>query len=158
LCELAGYRREWSVAMDNGVDLPGYKCFVDPRTGARPDVFVAFLNISPAPGARVNGGLIEVSDDELAALDRRERNYARVDVSDGVLGAAGRPIWAFVGTPEAGERCARGLHTSRLVIQEAYHEAVRRAFADADPRGLGEFDRLTAPPPCPIVALRRVDL
>jgi hypothetical protein len=94
LCELAGYRREWSVAMDNGVDLPGYKCFVDPRTGARPDVFVAFLNISPAPGARVNGGLIEVSDDELAAFDRRERNYARVDVSDGVLGAAGRPIWA----------------------------------------------------------------
>src|SRR3954452_9313466 len=54
---LDGYRRRWQVAMDNSRDLPGYKYYVDPRTGERPRVFVAFLDLAPDPRARVNGVL-----------------------------------------------------------------------------------------------------
>ncbi|MEA2371811.1 MAG: hypothetical protein QOH12_2205 [Solirubrobacteraceae bacterium] len=144
--------------MDNSLDIPGYKCFVDPQTASRPDVFVAFLSISPAPGGRVNGRLIEVSTDDLVELDRRERNYVRVDVTDRLAGAAGGTVWSYVGTPEAHERFAGGLRSGRVVIGDEYYESVRRAFADGAPDGLAEFERLTAPPPCPIVALRRVSL
>lgn len=162
LAHLSGYRRAWSVAMDNGVEIPGYKCYVDPVTGRRPDVFVAFLNITPSPGSLVNGTLSEVSTGELADLDRRERNYARIDVTedvtDGGGGAIGGTVWCYVGTPEARERFARGSGGGRVVIQADYHARVRRAFADAAPGGLREFDRLTAPPTCPIIGLRRVDL
>ena len=35
--------------MDNSVDLPGYKHYVDPD-GARPDVKVTFLNLVEAAG------------------------------------------------------------------------------------------------------------
>ena len=38
---LHGHRRRWGVAMDNAVDLPGYKAYVDPATGERPAVHVA---------------------------------------------------------------------------------------------------------------------
>ncbi|HEY5197279.1 MAG TPA: gamma-glutamylcyclotransferase family protein, partial [Solirubrobacteraceae bacterium] len=88
LADLTGYRRSWGVAMDNSLDIPGYKYYVDPATGSRPDVFVAFLTISASPGGRVNGALIEVSAGDLVELDRRERNYARVDVTDRLARAA----------------------------------------------------------------------
>ena len=34
-CDLTGWQRSWGVAMDNSVDLPGYKHFVTPD-GERP--------------------------------------------------------------------------------------------------------------------------
>ena len=157
ICRITGHRRVWNVAMDNTVDLPGYKHYVDPRTRHRPAVFVAFLNIQPAPGGLVNGVLIDVSDADLAVLDARERNYARIDVSAALtVGVPGR-VWAYAGRPEAIERCRTGLRTGRAVIQERYYEHVRRQFAGLHAHGLEEFERLTAPPPCPIVDLCRVD-
>ncbi len=144
--------------MDNSLDIPGYKFFVDRRTGSRPDVLVAFLSISAAPGDRVNGRLIEVSPDDLAGLDQRERNYARVDVTARLAGAGVGTVWAYVGRPEARERFAGGLRTGRVVIGDEYYESVRRAFADSGRDGLAEFERVTDPPPCPIVGLRRVAL
>ena len=38
--DLHGWRRSWSVAMDNSVDLPDYKHYVGPD-GHRPDLMVA---------------------------------------------------------------------------------------------------------------------
>lgn len=158
LTEIVGYARGWSVAMDNSVDLPGYKYYVDPRTGARPAVFVTFLNIEPAAGSRVNGTLIRAAPEDLARLDARERNYARADVSAAVLGAIEGTVWAYIGTPAARARFASGFRSARAVIQQRYHDRVRREFAAVARDGLAEFERLTRPPQCPIVALRRVDL
>jgi hypothetical protein len=42
--DLHGWRRSWSVAMDNSVDLPDYKHYVAPD-GARPDLMVCYLDI-----------------------------------------------------------------------------------------------------------------
>jgi hypothetical protein len=48
LAELAGARRVWGVAMDNRVEIPGYKVYVDPADGSRPPVHVAFLDLADA--------------------------------------------------------------------------------------------------------------
>lgn len=44
---LEGYRRVWGVAMDNRVDIPGYKSYRRRDDGSRPAVYVAFLDGLP---------------------------------------------------------------------------------------------------------------
>src|SRR3954464_4477383 len=78
-CTLTGWRRGWGVAMDNRRTLPGYRYFLDRETGDRPPVFVTFLDIREQPGAHVHGIAFPA---DLVALDARERNYTRVDVTD----------------------------------------------------------------------------
>jgi cation transport regulator ChaC len=158
MCHLRGYRRLWNVAMNNAVDLCDYKYYVETGTDVRPRVFVAFLNIVPAGGARVNGTLVEVSSADLAELDGRERNYARVDVSPGIDADVNGIVWAYTGTRAARQRFALGMRTGRAVISEEYYQRVRQAFAAVEERGLAEFDELTEPPPCPVAALRRREL
>ena len=151
-CELTGWQRSWSVAMDNRVDLPGYKHFVTPD-GERPDLMVAFLSIAPQAGATVNGVALPVADDELPGLDERERNYARVDVTGHSDGLDGQ-VWAYTGLDAARERLARGLREGRAAIASTYLERVLAGF-----EALGErerFERLTTPRPAPVVELEVV--
>lgn len=129
---LPGWRLVWGVAMDNRVAIPGYKRYLDPRTGEPPPVHVAFLDIVEDPPAGVDGVVFEAPD--LAALDARERNYVRREV----LTDAG-PAWAYVGS-EAGRR--RFAEAERLVADAAY-----LALAG-----------VVEPPPCPIRVLERVEL
>jgi hypothetical protein len=137
--------------MDNARDIPGYKHYRTPG-GDRPEVMVAFLDIAPTPGALVNGAAIPVEEDELPGLDRRERNYRRVDVSDALdrpLG--GGAVHAYVGRPAARERAATGRREGRLVVSRGYLERVADGFA-----AMGErvaFERLTTPPLAPVADL-----
>jgi Gamma-glutamyl cyclotransferase, AIG2-like len=149
---LSGWRRTWGVAMDNTVDLPGYKHYEVPETGERPAVFVAFLDVEPHPGAEVFGAVAEVQDAALPALDARERNY----VPTAVQTSAG-PAVAYVGRPEARERRRRGVAAGTCVVHRGYLEAVRAGFAALAPGGAERFDATTGPPPGPVVDLRRVD-
>ena len=149
VADVRGARRGWGVAMDNRVDLPGYKCYVD-RDGRRPPVFVCFLDIEHAPGERVNGLCLPVTATELAALDRRERNYERTDVTCELEAAPepGTRVWAYRGSPAGRARFAEGIAAGTAVVQAGYLEAVRAAFAalgeaeweacapSLDPRGL----------------------
>jgi hypothetical protein len=128
--------------MDNTVDLPGYKCFVD-QAGNRPAVKVTFLNLVEADDA-VNGVVLPVSEGELAELDARERNYERRSVGDG--------LWAYFGTADARARYEEG----PSVVSSDYLDLVRAGF-----EGLGQlaqFERSTDPPSVPVRQLRRVDL
>jgi gamma-glutamylcyclotransferase (GGCT)/AIG2-like uncharacterized protein YtfP len=125
VAELSGARRTWGVAMDNRRDLPGYKYYTD-ATGRRPEVFVAYLDLLGSD-ATVNGLCLPVDGTILPELDRRERNYARVDVSDRV-DAGGARVWAYVGTAEARERLAEGRRTGTAVIDAGYVRAVEGAF------------------------------
>ena len=132
---LPGWRREWGVAMDNRVTIPGYKYFLD-GAGARPSVCVGFLDVVPDPEACVEGVVFEV--DDLGGLDARERNYRRVEV-DG--------LWLYTGLEEARERFAAG----PTVVSRAYLGSVRAGLAAY---GLG-FD---AEPGVPVLDLERVDV
>jgi hypothetical protein len=119
--------------MDNTVDLPGYKYYVDPETGERPALFVTFLNVVEGAGS-VDGVTF---DGDPAVLDPRERNYERRRVGD---------VWVYVGTREARERYERGRALGTAVVDANYLEAVRDVFPDVPH------------PDVPVRRLRRIDL
>jgi hypothetical protein len=140
---LRGYSRAWRVAMDNRVDLPGYKYYVDAASGERPAVYVAYVDLTPDPVATVDGVVFPVDDATLAALDARERNYARADVTGRVDPPPGGPVHAYFGSPAARRRYEAGKAAGTVVIARAYFDAIRPS---------------TEPTPVPIRDLRRVDL
>jgi cation transport regulator ChaC len=142
-CCLHDHRRDWGVAMDNRETIPGYKIYLDAETGERPAVEVAYLSIDPAPGQRVDGVAFAVTDEELAALDARERNYVRHDVSDLVDAALGGRIWAYVGSAAGRLRLARGRRRGTAVVARGYLEKV---------------GAIAVPPDLPVRKLLRCDV
>ena len=150
-CALPGHRRFWGVAMDNRVEIPGYKHYLDPDE-ARPPIHVAFLDVRPDPAIAVDGAAFRVEEDELPLLDARERNYDRVEVS--VEPALDGPVYAYVGSKAGRSRLREGLAAGTARISRAYVELVESGFA-----GLGRlkaFRASTDPEPCPRAELTLV--
>src|SRR3954453_22465735 len=142
VAELRGYTRRWQVAMDNTRDLPGYKYYVDPETGERPAIYVAYLDLAPDPETSTTGIKFAVDEEALEALDRRERNYERVEVAEG--------LWAYMGTQAARGRFERGRANGTAVVDRAYYERVTEGLAQIG----ASLDR----PPVPIRTLARIDM
>ena len=150
---LQGHRRVWGVAMDNRATIAGYKYYRLRADGSRPQVHVAFLDIVEDPASQTAGILIEADDAMLRALDERERNYDRVDVTAAVPQAPGR-VWAYRGSRAGRERLRAGRRHGSAVVDLHYVAGVRAGFArlgielDADPAGLAPMDleRVDVPP------------
>jgi hypothetical protein len=136
---LYAHRRVWGVAMDNSRTIPGYKVFRLPD-GVRPDVCVAFLDLEPHAGAAVDGVLIPVTSQDLEALDRRERQYHRMDVTDTVADAPPGRVYAYLGREESRERLRRARRAGRAVVAAGYARAVARFAATTVPHGLPEWE------------------
>jgi hypothetical protein len=128
--------------MDNSQTIPGYKYYVDASTGERPAVFVAFVDIRPAESDAANGTLFPVTVEELAALDHRERNYERVEVTESIDPRPDGRVWTYLGREAGRERCERGLAEGTLVVSSEY---MRLVVEPPDP-------------PCPVLELTRIDL
>ena len=159
VADLRGARRGWGVAMDNRIDLPGYKCYVR-ADGCRPDLSVCFLDIETdeSPDGRVNGVCLPVDATRLAALDRRERNYDRIDVSGRVRGADGMRVWTYRGSPQGRARFRAAVRAGTAVIHAGYVETVRAGF-----QALGSAEWTACAPSLhpgglPVVALERREL
>jgi hypothetical protein len=158
VAELRGFRRAWNAAMDNSVDLPGYKHYLDPETGERPAVAVTFVNlVDAAADATVNGIVFPVTAAELELLDARERNYERREVTDLVEPPADGSVWVYVGSDAARERFEAARSRGLAVVDRAYLDLVRAAFAALSEDALERFDASTDSPGVPVRALRRVD-
>lgn len=155
---LHGRRRAWGVAMDNREAIPGYKRYVDAH-GAHPAVHVAFLDLVVAArdDDAVNGVCRPVTPQQLAALDARERNYERVDVTDLVTDAPGR-VWTYVGSAAGRARLAAGRADGTAVVCRAYRDAVLTGFARLGPHELTRFHAGSDLGELPVRDLRRVDL
>jgi hypothetical protein len=155
---LRDHRRSWNVAMDNTVDVPGYKHYLSDDGGSRPDVFVTFLNVVATRGTAVNGVLLRVDDEQLTALDRRERNYERIEIGELLDAPVAGRVWCYRGSAAARERFELGLARGTAIVDARYRDAVREGFALLGVAALAEFDASTAAPRCPVTPLRRVDL
>jgi cation transport regulator ChaC len=155
---LNGFRRGWNVAMDNRRDIPGYKYYLDEATGERPEIFVTFLNIWEDEGARVNGLVFEVDAETLEALDDRERNYERRDVTDHLAADPGGRVWAYVGTAAARQRYETGRAADAAVVSAAYERKVRQDFATFGPDWMEQFDATTDERTVPLRHLRRIEI
>lgn len=144
-CSLIGWQRMWGVAMDNSVDLPGYKYYLA-ADGRRPALMVAFLDITPVPDARTNGIAVPVEPSELPGLDARERNYERVAVTGEVDRALEGCVWAYRGSMAARERAARGDAEGRLVISRRYRDDVMAGFDLLGQRARFQATTAASPP------------
>jgi cation transport regulator ChaC len=155
---LRGWRRVWGVAMDNSIAVPGYKVYERPD-GARPACAVAFLDLERDEACAVDGALIEAGPEALEALDARERQYRRMEVTDMVESVAEGRVWTYVGRGPGRARVAAGrAGDAVVVVQRAYVDLVERAFAARGEAALERYRASTEPPPFPVVELARVDL
>lgn len=157
LTRMRGVRRAWGVATDNTRGIPGYKMYLRRSDGSRPAVFVAFLDLVPAPAGCVNGVCRPVSAAALELLDARERNYDRVEVTASIESAPGR-VWAYVGSTEGRERLRRAREAGTAVISRDYERKVHSGF-----RALGgaEYESFLASSSLdglPVWDLERVDI
>ena len=141
---LRGYRRRFGVATDNTQAIPGYKMYLRRSDGVRPAVFVAFVDIHPDPGTTVNGLARPVDEAELELLDRRERNYDRVDVTGEIDGVDGR-VWTYRGSREGRERLRRGRAEGRAVVSRDYIEKVRSGLRGAGRGGAARLRGVVGP-------------
>jgi dephospho-CoA kinase len=155
---LRDHRRVWGVAMDNAVEVPGYKVYAMPDW-QRPVLAVAFLDLEEAGGAEVEGTLLAVDASGLAALDQRERQYERVDVTALVDPAPDGTVWTYLGRAPGRARVAAGrTGTATVAIQRSYVELVEAAFAAWGDDALARYHASTEPPPFPVLDLTRIDL
>lgn len=153
--DLPDHRRRWGVAADNRMALPGYKRYRDPA-GAYPPVAVAFLDLAAGDGA-VNGVCLPIDARALAALDRRERNYARIDVTERLAHAIGR-TWAYVGSGEGRARLTDGRARGAAVVTHEYRDLVLAGFAALGAGDLARFHASSDLEDLPLAALERVEL
>jgi len=154
---LPGYRRVWGVATDNVHSIPGYKMYLRRPEGTRPAVYVAFVDLEPHDGSVVNGLVRPVSAGELEDLDRRERNYDRVEVTGQIEGFDER-VFTYLGSAAGRERLRRGRVEGRAVVSRDY---LAKVLAGFDRLGVDErraFDDSSLLGGLPVLDLERVDL
>lgn len=154
---LAGHRRVLGVAHDNRRIIPGYKTYFRRDDGTRPDVYVSFFDVQAADGVSVEGLALPVDDERLEALDAREGNYDRVDVTGLVEGPEGR-VWTYMGQAAGRARLARGRAEGTAVVSRDYLEKVRSAFRARGKDAYAEFERTTDMLGIPAMDLDRRDV
>ncbi len=154
---LHGFRRCWGVAMSNWEGGEEAKHFLDSATGARPRIRVVYLDIYEQPDSTVNGLALPVDAELLAALDAREVNYERVDVTAAFAPELDARVFTYLGLDAARERCLEGAEDGDIFVSRDYVTGVRRAFERLTPDALAEFDRTTDPLPLPERDLRVVN-
>jgi hypothetical protein len=115
---------------------------------------VTFLDLRPsdAGAATVNGVCLPVGEAELTELDRRERNYDRVDVSDRI-DAGGAQVWVYLGSAAGRARLEAGRHGGTAVIDANYLRAVEAGFS-----ALGEAEHRLCRPSLEPGGLRLAEL
>ena len=151
---LTGYRRCLGVAHDNRRVIPGYKTYFSREDGSRPEVYVAFFDLEVADAMTVSGLALPVDTERLEALDARELNYERVDVTGLVEGVSGR-VWTYLGRAPSRARLARGLAEGTAVVSQDYLEKVHSAFRARGKAALREFERTTVTHEIPAMDLDR---
>ena len=150
---LDGYGRRWNYG---SIVLRGDWT----HQGARIEEGVVIsLGVVADEAEQCNGVVFAVTDDELAALDWRERDYRRVDVTAAVdheaPGDLVHEVVLYVPSPDSIERYEAARDAGRAAIRQTYWDLVHDGF-DSLGDDHGAMMRATPPPDVPIadIALR----
>jgi cation transport regulator ChaC len=147
---LRGFRRRWGVAMNNWEASEDEKHFLDPETGLKPRLSVAYLDLAEAAGEAVNGLAIPVDAARLRELDAREVNYERAEASAAFEPRIAHAVFVYRGTASAQRRAeAAAANGGEIYASRQYVERIERAFTSLGPGQLDEYQRSTEPLPFP---------
>jgi hypothetical protein len=142
-CGLRGWKRVWTSLYPNttfySVGSDGKKMY--PKN-------ILYLNIAPAEGSSSINGIIYVVDQaDLAAFDRREYVYDRVDVTAEVIGleVIGGPVWAYVG--KAPFVMNERLPVGEAAIRASYLEVIEKGLAELGPQFRRQYESSSEGPP-----------
>ena len=109
---------------------------------------VVSLGVVAADGEACNGVVFDVDDDELAALDWRERDYERVDITEmtsvDVEQFDGR-VQVYVPRQSSIERYEQARDEGRAAIRQSYWTLVEDAFAALGDHHAEWYGRTPAP-------------
>ncbi len=147
---LSGYGRRWNYgSLRQRGNWNGPHGYVESGV-------VVCLGIEAAPDERCNGVVVRVADDELAALDRRESDYDRTDVTDLVAAESGElagRVVTYVPRRSAIDRYLAARLERRAAVRRGYVELVRDAFHRLGEHHLAEYTSATPEPDVPVVEL-----
>jgi hypothetical protein len=150
---LAGWRRRWSIYRVNSAHEKVFE-----RADGEPFEHIVGLNIERSPDAREsewpNGALVELSEGELARLDRREVRYDRVEVTEGVVADAAEFDRVYAFTAKEGHFTDETPAAS--IIIASYVEACEAAFNELGPGEWRTFLATTGEFAAPVVDARLV--
>jgi hypothetical protein len=158
VARLNGFRRAFGVAADNSEEIAGYKRYRLSGDGTYPDVFVAFLDIFEDDESSIGGVLAPVDPATLADLDRRERNYDRIDVTAAIDSPPDGRVWAYRGSREGRDRLASGVAAGTAVVQRSYLEHVEDGFRRLGAATHADFFATSDLDGLPLLDLERVDI
>lgn len=141
--ELHGWRRDWSVVLENAGAAGRFEL---EDSGEVPERVVALnlvRHLGPSDlNAWPGGVLAGVSEAEIGALDAREAHYDRVDITDDVVGRHDyERIWTYMAKPEY-VRLA-----PEAVVSASYVRLVEAGFAALGADMVAAFWRSTAAVP-----------
>ncbi len=151
--DVVGYGRRWNYGVMHTAG------FWRDAAGVERERTIVALGVVAEPGEAVNGVVGWVDDDELVALDRRERHYDRVDVADsctihGAVDVRGS-IVVYVPNPDAIGHYESARDRGEAAIELRYWELVDRAFAALGPDQQRRYHDTTPAPDVPVLTLRR---
>lgn len=158
VARLHGYRRVFGVAADNSQEIAGYKRYRVPGDSIYPDVYVAFLDIVEDPETIVNGVLAPVDPGALANLDRRERNYDRIEVTAAIDSSPEGRVWAYAGSPDGRDRLQAGIANGTAIVQRDYLDRVHAGFRRLGDAEYDHFVATTSLDGLPLLDVERIDI
>jgi len=149
--EVSGFGRRWNYGVIHAS-----------ASGAGPggttiDYTLVALGVVRAVDESVNGVVGWVDADELVLLDRRERHYDRVDVTDRSTvhgaGDVSGPVVVYVPRREAIEHYERARDEGRAAIEQRYWDLVDQAFAAFGSDAHARYLSTTPAPDVPVLSL-----
>ena len=151
--ELVGFGRRWNYGvLHASATGPG-------PGGTTIDYTLVALGVVRAEDESVNGVVGGVEADELALLDRRERHYDRVDVTDRTTvhraGEVCGPVFVYVPRREAIEQYERARDAGHAAIEQRYWDLIDHAFAAFSPEARARYHSTTPAPDVPVMVLVR---
>ena len=159
---LKGYEREWTCV----------RPFNDPQAiaaGAKrinayfmrdkdrvPILGAAELNVYPSKKGRINGILYLITDEDLRGLDKRERGYRRVDVTDKIeeFRFPGGSVYVYVGP--SGAPGASSADKGSYILMKEFRDLVTGACDLRGKKFRDEFDKSTKPCAFPILSYKDI--
>ncbi|MBE3119906.1 MAG: gamma-glutamylcyclotransferase [Candidatus Atribacteria bacterium] len=159
---LAGYERVWTCVRpwnDPQAIAAGAKkidAYFLRDTERVPIIGAAELNIYPKKKGWINGILYLITNDELLSLDKRERGYRRVDVTDKIeeFRFRGGKVYVYEGLPRSPVASSADKGTTILI-----KEFLDLVIAACDLRGKDfrdEFDKSTKPYAFPVLSYKNI--